>query len=83
MTSNLTQPPMKQGLHYNLEQHFESCHNFPVQNDLDTLTADIAIIGIPFGSPYSMAEASNDQVCPYTHQKTLWTRIKRLGPLRL
>lgn len=67
MTSNLTQPPMKQGLHYNLEQHFESFHNFPVQNDLDTLTADIAIIGIPFGSPYSMAEASNDQVFAPTH----------------
>ncbi len=67
MTSNLTQPLMKQGLHYNLEQHFESFHNFPVQNDLDTLTADIAIIGIPFGSPYSMAEASNDQVFTPTH----------------
>lgn len=67
MTLNLTQPPMKKGLHYNLEQHFESFHNFPIENDLDTLNADIALLGIPFGAPYSMAEASNDQVFAPTH----------------
>jgi agmatinase len=30
-------------------------------SDLDALEADIAFLGMPFGSPYSLAEVSNDQ----------------------
>ena len=67
MTANLTQPPMTQGLHYNLEQNFQSFHNFPIETNLDVLQANIAILGIPFGAPYSMAEVSNDQVFAPTH----------------
>ena len=47
----LTAPPMRSGLHYYLEQQFNSFHNFPIETDLDKLDADIAIIGIPFGDP--------------------------------
>lgn len=36
------------------------CH-FPLALDLDRLDADIAIIGMPYGRPYSMEEVSNDQ----------------------
>ena len=63
----LTAPPMRSGLHYYLEQQFNSFHNFPIETDLDNLDADIAIIGIPFGDPYSMGEASNDQAFAPTH----------------
>jgi agmatinase len=58
---------MRSGLHYYLEQQFNSFHNFPIETDLDNLDADIAIIGIPFGDPYSMGEASNDQAFAPTH----------------
>ena len=67
MSSSLTAPPMRSGLHYYLEQQFNSFHNFPIETDLDNLDADIAIIGIPFGDPYSMGEASNDQAFAPTH----------------
>tara|TARA_B100000768_G_scaffold67003_1_gene64408 strand:+ start:195 stop:1181 length:987 start_codon:yes stop_codon:yes gene_type:complete len=67
MNSSLTAPPMRSGLHYYLEQQFNSFHNFPIETDLDNLDADIAIIGIPFGDPYSMGEASNDQAFAPTH----------------
>ena len=67
MNSSLTAAPMRSGLHYYLEQQFNSFHNFPIETDLDNLDADIAIIGIPFGDPYSMGEASNDQAFAPTH----------------
>ena len=67
MSSSLTAPPMRSGLHYYLEQQFNSFHNFPIETNLDNLNADIAIIGIPFGDPYSMGEASNDQAFAPTH----------------
>ncbi|WP_019172486.1 agmatinase [Pseudaminobacter salicylatoxidans] len=35
--------------------------NFPFVEDLDTLKADITIIGMPYGSPYSIDEMTNDQ----------------------
>ncbi len=35
--------------------------NFPFNDDLENLQADIVILGLPFGMPYSMAEVSNDQ----------------------
>jgi len=35
--------------------------NFPFEPDLDNLDADIAILGIPFGMPYSPDAIANDQ----------------------
>lgn len=35
--------------------------DFPFAGDLDALAADIAILGIPFGMPYSPAAMANDQ----------------------
>ena len=54
MVTSLTVAPMRSGLHYYLEQQFYSFHNFPIETDLDNLNADVAILGIPFGDPYSM-----------------------------
>ena len=34
---------------------------FPLHLDLDTFDANIAILGVPFGMPYSAAEPANDQ----------------------
>lgn len=34
---------------------------FPFEDDLDNLNADIAILGIPFGMPYSPGAMANDQ----------------------
>ena len=48
MTSDLTAPPRRE---------FQSFHDFPIVTDLDNLDADIAILGIPFGDPYSMSES--------------------------
>ena len=67
MDTSLTVAPMRSGLHYYLEQQFNSFHNFPIETDLDNLNADVAILGIPFGDPYSMGEASNDQAFAPTH----------------
>jgi len=67
MVTSLTVAPMRSGLHYYLEQQFNSFHNFPIETDLDNLNADVAILGIPFGDPYSMGEASNDQAFAPTH----------------
>lgn len=53
MTASLTTSPKRE---------FQSFHDFPICSDLETLDADIAILGIPYGDPYSMDEASNDQV---------------------
>jgi len=35
--------------------------NFPFVEDLATLKADVVIIGMPYGSPYSIDEMTNDQ----------------------
>ena len=35
--------------------------NFPLALDLDQLAADIAVLGIPYGMPYSVQEQANDQ----------------------
>ena len=40
---------------------FGTFMNFPLHIDLDTLEADVAIIGMPYGDPYAMSEVSNDQ----------------------
>ena len=68
MPKTLTNPP-KRG--------FQSFHDFPIVNDLDNFKADIAIIGIPFGDPYSMGEASNDQSNAPTHIRRFCERALR------
>ena len=68
MPKTLTNPPKK---------GFQSFHDFPIVNDLDNFKADIAIIGIPFGDPYSMGEASNDQSNAPTHIRRFCERALR------
>lgn len=40
---------------------FNSFLNFPLCTELDSLEADVAILGIPYGEPYSMDNITNDQ----------------------
>ena len=68
MPKTLTSPPKRE---------FQSFHDFPMVNDLDNFEADIAIIGIPFGDPYSMGEASNDQSNAPTHIRRFCERALR------
>ena len=68
MPKILTNPPKRE---------FQSFHDFPIVNDLDNFKADIAIIGIPFGDPYSMGEASNDQSNAPTHIRRFCERALR------
>lgn len=35
--------------------------NFDIDLDLETLSADVAILGIPYGDPYTIDEVGNDQ----------------------
>ena len=60
MTEKLTAPPKKE---------YQSFHDFPIVTDLDNFEADIAFLGIPFGDPYSMGEAS--KVWLYNSLKSL------------
>ncbi len=39
----------------------QSFLGYPVQTDLDTLDAHVAVLGIPFGKPYSTQSMANDQ----------------------
>ena len=68
MSKSLTIPPKKE---------FQSFHNFPIINDLDNFKADVAFLGIPFGDPYSMGEASNDQSNAPTHIRRYCERALR------
>lgn len=58
MNALIVSPPRKE---------FQTFHDFPLVTDLDVLTADVALLGVPFGDPYSMAEVSNDQSNAPTH----------------
>ena len=40
---------------------FSTFLNFPLAGDLDRLWADIAIMGLPYGDPYTAEEVTNDQ----------------------
>ncbi|WP_347268591.1 agmatinase [Paracoccus sp. (in: a-proteobacteria)] len=68
MTTPLIAPPRRE---------FQSFHDFPIVTDLDALQADIAILGIPYGDPYSMAEVSNDQSNAPTHIRRYCERALR------
>ena len=68
MSNKITTPPKKE---------FQSFHDFPIVTDLDDFEADIAFLGIPFGDPYSMGEASNDQCTAPTHIRRYCERALR------
>jgi hypothetical protein len=42
-------------------QGFKSFLDVPLALDLDNLDAHVAILGIPYGDPYSIDEVTNDQ----------------------
>jgi agmatinase len=46
---------------------FPSFHNFPICRDLNSLEADFAILGVPYGFAYTIDEVSNDQANAPTH----------------
>ena len=52
MPMTLTQPP---------KQAQRTFLYAPLATDLDALEADVAILGIPYGDPYSIDEVTNDQ----------------------
>ncbi|MEM7223842.1 MAG: agmatinase [Pseudomonadota bacterium] len=52
MTLPLTVPPRHDPLSY---------LGFPVATDLDALDAHVAILGLPYGDPYTIDEVTNDQ----------------------
>ena len=52
MTQTLTVAPRRE---------FQSFHDVPISLDLDTLDADVAILGIPYGDPYTIDDVTNDQ----------------------
>ena len=59
------------------KREFQSFHDFPIVTDLDNFKADIAIVGIPYGAPYSMDEVSNDQINAPTHIRRYCERALR------
>ena len=52
---------MKESLVIAPRREFTTFLDFPLCTDLDSLDADIAIIGMPYGDPYSIDEVTNDQ----------------------
>ena len=52
MTANFVEPP---------RHPYRTFLNFPLVTDLDSLKADVAILGLPYGAPYRMSEVTNDQ----------------------
>ena len=40
---------------------FSTFMGFSLCTELDTLEADLAVLGIPYGDPYNMGEVTNDQ----------------------
>lgn len=52
MSNSLTQPPRRT---------YQTFMDFPLCDDLDALSAHVAVLGIPYGDPYSIDEVTNDQ----------------------
>ncbi|WP_246702842.1 agmatinase [Starkeya sp. ORNL1] len=51
--------------------------NFPFAADLDSLRADVAIIGMPYGDPYAIDELINDQTNAPTAVRRASSRISQ------
>ncbi|MBZ9967352.1 agmatinase [Mesorhizobium sp. BR1-1-2] len=56
---------------------FQTFMNFPLVEDLDTLKADVAIIGMPYGDPYTIDELINDQTNAPTAVRRASQRISQ------
>jgi len=56
---------------------FTTFMNFPLVEDLDTLKADVAIIGMPYGNPYTIDELVNDQTNAPTAVRRASRRINQ------
>jgi len=56
---------------------FQTFLNFPLVEDLDTLKADVAIIGMPYGDPYTIDELINDQTNAPTAVRRASQRISQ------
>lgn len=68
MSSPLTVAPRRE---------FQSFHDLPIVLDLDSIEADVAILGLPYGAPYSMDDVTNDQTNAPTHVRRLCDRALR------
>lgn len=68
MSNKLTVAPKKE---------FCSFFDARIETDFSKLDADIAILGIPFGDPYSMEEVVNDQSNAPTAIRRAWQRALR------
>ena len=49
--------------------------NFPLHTDLDALDAHVAILGLPYGDPYTIDEVTNDQTNAPTAVRVASARI--------
>ncbi|WP_296742942.1 agmatinase, partial [Mesorhizobium sp.] len=56
---------------------FQTFMNFPLVEDPDTLKADVAIIGMPYGDPYTIDELINDQTNAPTAVRRASKRISQ------
>ncbi len=56
--------------------------NFPLVTDLDSLEADVAIMGIAYSDPYTIDEVTNDQTNAPTAIRRESARISPRKPLR-
>jgi agmatinase len=54
---------------------FTTFMNFPLATDLDRLDAHVAVIGMPYGDPYSIDEVTNDQTNAPTAVRRASSRI--------
>jgi len=68
MPSPLTVPP---------RQEITTFLGFPLARDLERLEADVAILGIPYGDPYSIDEVTNDQTNAPTAVRRVCERALR------
>ena len=51
--------------------------NFPLHTDLDTFDAHVAILGLPYGDPYTIDEVTNDQTNAPTAVRVASARLSR------
>ena len=68
MSSPLTVPP---------RAPFTTFLDFPLHTDLDTFDAHVAILGLPYGDPYTIDEVTNDQTNAPTAVRRASARICR------
>ena len=52
-------------------KNFTSFINAPVETHLDTLDADVAILGVPYGIPYRMGQSSTFGAPQYLREKSM------------